>query len=273
MKALSLRSVFYLIPLFVMITLLVFIDIPKEILPEKQLHTLRVATMNLNFANNKPAAVAELISDSDLDIILLLEYSKSNIDLNAVQQCGYTLAASYPMNSPYGLALLCRKGIQVKAEIHPCPVDTPCPLPFLSARLQTAVGEISILGIHPPPPISGCGNTTDDVINEFAGYLYQGRLTLSIGQAIQGDPLIIMGDLNATPFNSAVKGLQRKGLSDSYDSYNWQIGPTWKPRSYFPAIARIDYILTSDVLKLSRSFTLKIPGSDHHGVVTDISLQ
>ena len=245
---------------------------PTQVAPVKSTGSIRVGTFNLNFSNPNPLSGAQIAIDNDVDIALFLEYSGMNLDTDHLLQCGFVDAASRPVRSPYGLALLCRKELRAEAEVLPCPADSPCPLPFVAARILTRQGYFSVLGIHPPPPISGCSGTTDDVLLAFAGMVEFGRMNCDVGPARAGDPVVVLGDFNTLPGADELDVLKSRGLVDSQHHVDSTPGPTWKPMILLPAMARIDYIFVSESLLIKSSSLLSIPGSDHHGIVTDVAL-
>lgn len=85
-------------------------------------------------------------------------------------------------------------------------------------------------------------------------------------------PALVVGDLNATPMWPAYRRLTRH-LEDGVAEWARRNGRrpdrTWGYKPWMPALLRIDHALVRD-LKVHDSFTVRIPGCDHRGLVVDV---
>ena len=118
-------------------------------------------------------------------------------------------------------------------------------------------------------------NTHWDHINQ-PSRVKSGELILKTikARSHQQDPFILMGDMNATTENPAVKQLLASGMLTDHGKQQARTSSEWKPE-LMPGL-RIDHIFTSDSIKKAQ-FKIDInPGvqghaaSDHHPVLLSI---
>ncbi|MEE8238524.1 MAG: endonuclease/exonuclease/phosphatase family protein, partial [Nitrososphaerales archaeon] len=86
----------------------------------------------------------------------------------------------------------------------------------------------------------------------------------------QEDPILLLGDLNITPWSPIFKDFLRStGLRDSREGFGLQPSwPTWFPPAWIP----IDHVLvSSNVTVYDRKIERDI-GSDHYPVIVDFSV-
>jgi endonuclease/exonuclease/phosphatase family metal-dependent hydrolase len=146
-------------------------------------------------------------------------------------------------------------------------------LPFVVARIKFRNRYLALLGVHIPPPTKRCIENRRPTLNYFASLVEHGRLRKDIGPARTGDEVIILGDFNIISFETALDPLNQAGLEDVYDRHHWRPGPTWSQPAWFPAVFRIDFIFISRHLETTGVWATHIKGSDHRGVIADISLR
>lgn len=237
-------------------------------LPEKPKNTLRIATLNINYGNRSADELETFIRENDLDIVLIIEYSDGNFFPESLKD-RYKTVIAYPAYTR-GLALLHKKDIRVEASIKPSLIRTICTFPFVTASLKWKGKRFSLLGLHAPPPVPACGVQTDTVLKAFAGLLDKGVLQKSIGNCNKGEPLVLLGDLNAFPFQPGVGALKEAGLIDAWAENRFGTGLTWKPLSMLIPVARIDYIMHSPEIETKDIYCTNLPGSDHQAVIADI---
>ena len=234
-------------------------------------NVLRVFTANLMTGNDQGTEATKVICAGRPHVIVLQEWTGKNADLDLLRRKGYKVIIDHPERGTHGICVLTR-GFQdpVTAKVIASPVNGPCKIPIGTVRLQYKKNFYTIIGLHAPPPIEACKNTTEPTIRAVAKWIANGRLTKDIGAGRAGDLVIVAGDLNVFPFNGALETLQSTGLKDAFERTNWRYGPTYSPTQYLPAAIRIDYILSS--LQPVDAKTIHLPGSDHRGVVADLKL-
>lgn len=82
-------------------------------------------------------------------------------------------------------------------------------------------------------------------------------------------PVLLVGDLNATPVWPAYRRLLRTGLVDGSRRAG-TAAPTWRHRGVGPPMLRIDHALTRH-LTVTSTRAVAIPGSDHLGLVVELA--
>jgi endonuclease/exonuclease/phosphatase (EEP) superfamily protein YafD len=120
-----------------------------------------------------------------------------------------------------------------------------------------ATGAILVIATHPPPPMSA----------QYADWHDRQTAALADLVAASRDPVVLVGDLNATPGSEAHRRLLAAGLRDTRQGHGWQ--PTW-PASLGWAGIPIDHLLVSPAVGCPRRDLSPDLGSDHRGVVADL---
>lgn len=246
--------------LFGLLAAAVVLSLPAPIpLPRSETkEQLRLASANLYFGNHEVEALTQRLLALDADILLLLEWSGRNLDLERMRQSGLQVVVDHARAGTHGILVMARADLILTAQVHAAPVRGPCAMPYVSLRMRHDAQDYALLGFHVPPPISACAATTNATLAHFAQYVENGKLTTHLAPAQIGDPVLLMGDFNALPFMPSIRRFKTLGLVDAYGATNWRPGPTWSPVSWMPAIARIDYIFVPReiLVRDARSITL-----------------
>ena len=122
-------------------------------------------------------------------------------------------------------------------------------------------GVISIIGTHPVPPIgSKASKLRNGQLAELPGVIKE-----------QQRPVLLIGDLNTTPWSSHfTRLLSDSGLKNSMKGFGHQ--PSWPARPFFLRIP-LDHMLHSPEIRVHNRMILQSVGSDHFPVVVDFSLK
>jgi len=232
----------------------------------------RIAYANINSGNGHSLAVSRAIRQTDADVILVMEWTGNNLDPIELLSSGYKVVMDSPGNGTHGVLLLAKKTLGITSMMVDNPVPGPCGMPVLTSSLQYKSTLITILGVHAPPPLKACKNTTDKTVSYFAGLVSHGRLDRKFGVGRKGDAVIIVGDLNTLPFNHSIDNISHSGLVDAHRDAGHFLGATWAPFYVLPRVARIDYVFNSPELKIRKLWNTRIPGSDHNLLVADYAL-
>lgn len=83
---------------------------------------------------------------------------------------------------------------------------------------------------------------------------------------------ILLGDFNATLDHPEFRALVAAGFTDAAAATGQGLSPTWPHNSALPAFAALDHILVSPTIGISAFRTVVIPGTDHAGVVAELTL-
>lgn len=233
-------------------------------------NTLRIGLANLNFTNEKKDALSEILKEIDFDVLVGLEWTGKNLELAVLKSHGFRIALNEPRSGSHGMCIFVKDSEKTQTSLIQSPVRGPCRMPMGLVRFFRNNKPITVLGIHAPPPVRACKNTTEPTLKAVSAWVADGFLRQDVGIAQKGDVAIIAGDMNTLSLQPAIKYFDNAGLRDSYASSNWRPGPTWSPFSWLPALFRIDYIFISSKFKILNSWIFNLPGSDHRGVVADI---
>ena len=211
---------------------------------------LKVSVVNVQYDNPDRASVLADIRKANPDVLVVVEltpeWSEALLPLKELQLPYFVEEAKA---GPFGIGLYAKVPIR-KAEV----LETlgTAGTPAIRGVLETQHGEVGILGVHLPPPISREGTLRRD-----AGLA-------AIGSAIAELPhrRIVAGDFNATPWSRGfARMLEQATLLDAGPGHGVQ--GTWPAR--MPALFRvpIDHVLVSPGFGVSRYANSGSLGSDH----------
>ncbi|HSH10139.1 MAG TPA: endonuclease/exonuclease/phosphatase family protein [Ilumatobacter sp.] len=135
--------------------------------------------------------------------------------------------------------------------------------PGLRARVELAGVGVELLGIHLANPVTGP-----------KAVAIRARQVASVLDHLDavGTPAIVVGDMNATPAWPAYRRLRsrlRDGIADAARRAGRLPQRTWAVRPGWPAMLRIDHVLTAGVV-LGDVVLHRVEGSDHLAVAASL---
>ena len=211
----------------------------------------RVALINLLQENRQQAEVARVALGTGADAIAFLE-----VDPLWARALDQHLGADYPFRrtvagtNQYGIALYSRLPFN-NAEIFDL-VGRPA----IEADLTTPIGTVRLFCVHTSSPRGPAA---------FRDRNRQLEALADRARAV-ARPVVIMGDLNAVSWDADLERVvERMEVGEAPG------GPpaTW-PTLFGRALMPLDHIFVSAGLGLDGPEPLRIPGSDHRGLVADI---
>lgn len=218
--------------------------------------SIRSMLINVNTKYGKVERVSKIIRQYDPDILVLEEVNSKWLSELYPVLSGYHHSLSEPREDNFGIALFS------KFQFARCNVRYigHADVPSILAEIDTSHGRCAVLAMHAIPPhgreYSGWRN------NQLAGiprYAAQSEL-----------PLLLLGDLNVTPWNYHFKRLIRdSGLNDSASGLGFH--PTWpayNPLMWIP----IDHCLHSPEISIQKRQVGPSVGSDHYPLIIDFSI-
>lgn len=232
---------------------------------------LRVMTTNVLFVNNNAAAVAEAILDYSPDIIAVQEFGSALAGpLGERLRERYPYQELYPEPSTHGMGIFSRYPIRTASPPEMQPGSCRCQ----QVTIDVDGRLVTVLSVHPGPPrvrlrrnLLPMGFNTDEQEETQ-------RAILARAEAIQ-EPLLIIGDFNMSEGQSSYRRMADR-YRDSYWEVGWGLGYTFPSvRLYRVALVpllRIDYIFHDEAWAARSAWTVRVPGSDHLGVVADMAL-
>lgn len=232
---------------------------------------LKIATCNLNYQNNEPDKLTDAILKQECDFYSCLEWTSKNLNKDKIRNAGYKFILDYPKTGTHGICMFVKSDIHANAQTTNPPKDGPCAIPIGIARIEFHNKSISIFGIHAPPPVPSCKNTTESSLSAIADWFKSGKIIKDIGVSKVNDDVILLGDFNVIAKNNGIHAILTAGFVDSHKKRClFSPAATWSPKPWIPALLRIDYIFTPETMEILSVKNFRLPGSDHLGILTEI---
>lgn len=211
---------------------------------------LRVASANVYLSSTDVAPLAAWLEQVQPDLLILLEVSPQYA--SALQRLpGYPHRLIHADSSPFGIALLSRLPLS-----HTQVNEDDQGIAHLRAQLHHDDCSIGLTAFHPMPPLSPDYHARRDT-----------RLR-ELLQANGGQPALLAGDLNATPWSNAFAGL---------DDLGWRrasgLAPTWPSLGAGLMGIPIDHVLATRHWRLLGQEGGPDIGSDHLPILVRLALR
>ena len=231
---------------------------PDSTLPPGE---IKVATLNVNVDNPDPSGVLAWIKRENPDIVMLIEANRHWRSL--ADQLLETLPFNRMADNSdrHGMILLSRFPLENATSTRAGPYS----LPTLSVSVETPIGQLMVIGVHPNAPTSA---------NDYqARNLYLAQIS-AMAQTT-GKPTLMMGDFAAVPWSSGFETI--RNLPNLQPDV-WKMPATWPPaagRFGLPLdniLLTIPYTSTRGLLIKSLTAGVHVPGTAHLPLVATISL-
>ena len=219
--------------------------------------SIRILFSNVFVGNPDPTRLLRLIESSDPDVIVLMEVTSQWLQTLSRLNDQYPHSAKDPRSDSFGIAAWSR----TEVETFRTRLNNPASVPEIETRLIVGQQSVALLGIHTLPPVSSSYSSTRNMhLQELAERC-----------ASFDDPVIIVGDLNITPWSPLFSDLlESAGLHDSRSGRG--ILPSW-PVGRLPLRIPIDHCLTTTGLRVEAMRIGPDIGSDHFPVIVDVGVQ
>ncbi|MEM6459395.1 MAG: endonuclease/exonuclease/phosphatase family protein [Planctomycetota bacterium] len=238
---------------------------PPEVTPEVTTGLrgggLSVVAWNVFTDNRDYAAAAGWLVGEAADVLALQEVDAAWVLVMDRQLTGYRrLATPTVRQDNFGLAVYVRDGVGVSGVDWTLDVGG---VPRVEAVVaMRGGGAVRVIAGHTLPPVSGAYATTRD------------RQIAELGQraAASPEPVVVVGDLNATRFAAPLRRLAREtDLRDAAGGFGW-VG-TWPDHLGFTGMIPLDHAWVGPPLRVEH-FAVGPPGlgSDHRPIRVDVSL-
>ena len=212
---------------------------------------LTVVSFNVQIGNPDRAEVIRWVADLDADVVLLWETSQPWRDDFSAARHHFYQAEPLQIDTTIGGLILTKNPARVRLLDSGDRSSIEVIVPF-------GDGEVVIVGAHPFPPISGRRSAErDDHLSTVAQY----------AQQVDG-PLIVAGDLNATPWSTALQPLNDV-LTSSLDGFGWQ---ATYPAGAGPLMVPIDHLFHNEYLTTVDRRVGPDLGSDHLPIIVTLAL-
>ncbi|MBK1827022.1 endonuclease/exonuclease/phosphatase family protein [Haloferula rosea] len=210
---------------------------------------LRVVTYNVLGVNDGHAAVIDWLGQVDADVIYLCETNDGWLRSLSELHSRYPHRVEEGGLLNRGYCLLSRFPVE---EVRQLQMDGP----IVKVRLLTPGGHLTVVGTHPMPPT-----------RRRLAALNRACLRAAIQQAVEAeDPVLLVGDLNASRWAHALRPLFEAGFRDTSEGFGYQA--TWMRHTGVLAIP-IDHVFSRGLgVPVDRRVGPAM-GSDHSPVIVD----
>jgi len=217
--------------------------------------TMRAMLLNVCTRRGDAERVQRVIFDTDPDILVLEEISSQWMADLAWLTNTHPYSVVQPREDNFGIGLFSKTPL-VESEIV---YIGAAGVPSIIATVSIAETNLRVVATHPLPPGNlYCSRQRNEQLDQLADYT-QSSL-----------PLILLGDLNVTPWNYNFRRLlKRAKLSDSAKGRGVQ--PTW-PNFNPLLLIPIDHCLhSSEIVIVDRKIGADV-ASDHYPVIVDFAI-
>lgn len=188
------------------------------------LPTFRVATWNVHSSNPERERGVAWLTSLEVDVLLLTEVNPGWVKTLKKAASRWPHQICEPRGGAAGIWLLSRWPLVEMEAAGIAPEETR---PWIGCRVQSPQGKVAIMGMHPRTPRGGHRFVERNLQLERAA-------EFSAAAALRGEPVVLMGDLNCTPFSPWFDRLLTRGLlRDSAVGLSlkptWSSGPWWLP--------------------------------------------
>ena len=214
---------------------------------------LRVMLLNVNSRLGDPERVREVVLKEDPDILVLEEVSYRWAAVMGLLTKSYPQSLIIPREDNFGIALFSKLPLEDRRGVE----IGSAGVPSIHAKVRTAGALLHVIATHPLPP---GGRDYSLLRNE--------QLARLPDHVPRGDPVLLLGDLNVTPWSVHFRRLlHRSGLRDSAKGFGVQ--PTWPN---FNPLLRIplDHCLHSPDIRIVDRRVGEDVASDHYPLIVDI---
>lgn len=219
---------------------------------------LRLLTVNAQGGAADPAALLRILRQHNVDVLAVQELTPHMVGRLAAAGLAQLLPFSHLDPRPGSPGT----GLWARWPLTPLP-----PVPGLTAaapraRIDPPGGHpVTLTAVHPHAPISGHAD------------IWQRELVL-IRQALAtiDGPQVVAGDFNASRDHRPFRDLLAVGFldcADSGQSRSWP-GFTWPAARGRLPVMRLDHVLVSRTATVRMTRAIRLPRTDHHGVLAAI---
>lgn len=209
--------------------------------------TLKIISSNLYLDNPDLSRLKALVDQEHPDLLVLLEFSPKHL-ATVKSWTQYPHQILQARSGAFGMAILSRFALS-DTQI----ITDSLGIEHLRTQVQ-ASQAFQLVGFHPLPPIDPkVAQVRDQLLQTFT--------------QPQQQPMLIIGDFNASPWSKAFQGLATNGF---YRSMN--LLATWPSKFKGLMGIPIDQVLASSAWKLRSARVGADIGSDHYPIIVELSL-
>lgn len=217
---------------------------------------IRVISANVHTGNRSYARFLEYVLSEQPDVVLAIEIDQDWAGALEALEAKYPHAVVRPRPDNFGIGLYSRFPI---LDHHVVELADSA-VPTIVARLGSEEQTFTIIGTHPLPPVSAA----------YSGYRDRHLRALAELAARTAGPVVVLGDLNVTPWSPHFRDLLVRGrLRDSRQGFG--IHATWPQHLPWLRIP-IDHALVSSEVVITDRRVGREVGSDHLPIVVEFGI-
>lgn len=224
--------------------------------PADGARTLTVMTANIYANHGDPVQLVEEAERADVDVLVVSEITEWA--LARMDEAGLAELLPHRIGTYEG-------GVQGTMVFANERLGEPERIPTQFECWLVDMGALSLIAAHPVAPVLPGGPPQ-----------WREEHRMIHDAAVEGDPDLILGDLNASADHAVLRELEDAGFRDAAEVVNagWQ--PTWPtnglgPLSWLPPVVRIDHVLVGPELAVRDVRTVEIEGTDHLAVIAELA--
>jgi endonuclease/exonuclease/phosphatase (EEP) superfamily protein YafD len=216
---------------------------------------LRVVSYNMLHGNPGTVEAAAHIAGLEPDVVVLLELTPEQLPVFTAALPGWHHVAR-PRGDAFGIAVFTREAPSRMGLLD----LGPAAMPSIEVEYEVDGRAVAIAAVHPPPPVSaGLSGMRDGMLRAISKWA-----------AEQEGPVLVVGDLNATPWSVVMREILDEGPLRSTQRFGLQA--TW-PSVLGPLGVPIDHALVAGPLEPVMRTIAPAFGSDHRMLVVDLELR
>ncbi|MDV6272647.1 endonuclease/exonuclease/phosphatase family protein [Rhodococcus erythropolis] len=222
--------------------------------------SIRIMQANLMVGAADPESLVATVRERNVDVVTVQELTYEEAE--ALKAAGLEEVLSHQFLVPYtdgggGAGIYSRFPLSNPRSLDGFSPET------LSAELNVGLSQpVTLFAVHPAPAY----------ISPASVWAAEQRRLGSYMDKVAGrDNVIVSGDFNASYSNKQFRNLLTNGYTSAADQLGSGLIPTYPTDKWFPAAVGIDHIITKGAVATSLE-RIKIEGSDHHGLIADITL-
>ncbi len=213
---------------------------------------IEIVSFNVGVSNPNRAEVADFLTAENPDVVFLFESSFEWEEAMRHAEVPLTIVAVVPRDQLAGVTVL------ASADLFPTMIEVDIHREVVALSVILDGQQIEIIGVHPPSPTTGQrAERRDRILREAAEWV--------AGREV---PVVLVGDLNVTPWSAAYRMLGwRGGLVDSMSGSGMQA--SW-PVGWGVLAIPIDHVLyTAGIGSVGRRLGPSL-GSAHRPVLVAV---
>ncbi|MCY9785329.1 endonuclease/exonuclease/phosphatase family protein [Nocardiopsis sp. EMB25] len=231
--------------------------------------TVRLLTLNVLGGGVAAADVVELVRDREVDVLALQEVTPEMVD--GLEAAGLDTALPYAVDhsapGPYGSSVHSAFPLTDRGDpgrevggFHMAHVSFEVPeYVEKEARYGSRPPPVEVVSVHPVPP-----HSAESLPLWRAGLA---SLPDNDAEALR----ILAGDFNATLDHAPMRAVLDSGYADAARVHGEGLTGTWPADGPLPRVA-IDHVLVDTMIGVRAFEVLDVDGSDHRGVLTELTL-